>query len=156
MGLLAAGLFLAVYSSGLAPALVSWALIWVGSHCPAHYLVGRLCGIRFTHYVIAPSALSRSGLPAARLLLLPGLRVYKPSLRGAGCVCVAAMYSSGAVSSMSLPWLPVLTLAYGGAQDWVVLALLQALNVAFTLYASPRWGDLRRARLALRGCRGRG
>ena len=152
LGLLALGLALTALSPGNPViALAAWVLLGVGSHCPAHYLVGRICGISFTHYVIAPSALARMRVPlvsglAARSLL-PGLRIDKRSLRKAGRRCVYATLAAGAAASMSVPWAVTLVQLAAGDPYWSLTAGLQVFRIVFTMYFSPRGGDLYRARL---------
>ena len=159
-GLLALGLALVFYPQpSLLLALASWVLLVIGSHCPAHYITGRACGVKFTHYVIAPSALAKSNLPIAKLAealpVLPGIRIEKSSLRGVSCGCLLATYASGALASMIIPWAPAIAVGLTGRGDWLVLAALQTANLVFTAYFSPKWGDLARAIRAWRKCKER-
>jgi hypothetical protein len=62
------------------------------------------------------------------------------------------MLASGTAVSMGLPWFAVV---YGFMQGQSLAAILVAVfavaNVGFTLYFSPRVGDLSRARRVLAG-----
>ena len=149
--LLVMGIAATAFSSGnILVALIAWALLGVGSHCPAHYLVGRICGVRFTHYVLAPSALEKMDVPIisriARMTALPGLRMDREGLHGIGRRCIYATLASGAIASMTVPWAVTLVQIIGGDPLWVATAALQTFRVLFTLRYSPRGGDLYRAR----------
>jgi hypothetical protein len=131
-------------------------ILLVAPHCLTHYIVGRVVGIRFLYYFFSHSALARLPLPlvrplAQRLPLLT-IKVAPYDLLRVPRKRAAAMLASGTVVSMGLPWLAV---AYGFMQGQPVAATLVAVvagaNVAFTLYFSPRVGDLSRARRVLAG-----
>ena len=146
------GIVATMFSPGdVLAALIAWVLLGVGSHCPVHYIVGRLCGVRFTHYVLAPSALERMDVPLvsriAKTSVLPGLRIDRKSLHGVGRRCIYFTLTSGAIASMAVPWTVTLVQAIGGDPLWIVTAILQAFRVLFTLRYSPRGGDLYRARV---------
>ena len=57
------------------------------------------------------------------------------------------MYSSGAVFSMFLPWVVIPTGILVGLPVGILISILTAANVVFTLYFSPRVGDLHNARM---------
>ncbi|MEM3087117.1 MAG: hypothetical protein QXO51_07785 [Halobacteria archaeon] len=77
-------------------------LLFLFSHCIAHWLVGRLLGIRFTHYFVGTSGIARL-LPLPdllqELLVAPGIAVDDESKRTAGRGRLAAMYAAGPVVS---------------------------------------------------------
>jgi hypothetical protein len=81
-----------------------------------------------------------------RLVPVLGLKIDMSSLKSISQNKVRAMYASGAVSSMFLPWLVVpagyaISLPVG-----ILLTLLTVANDVFTLYFSVRVGDLHKAR----------
>lgn len=77
-------------------------LLFLFSHCFAHWFVGRLLGIRFTHYFVGTSSIARL-LPLPdllqELLVIPGIAVDEESQRTAGRRRLAAMYAAGPVLS---------------------------------------------------------
>ena len=118
-------------------------------HCLAHFIVGRLAGIRFSHYEISKPSMTKLRLPfvsavAARLPVLR-LRIDRRSLGTVSRGARAATYSAGAVASMILPFfVPVaafrrLPVAWG-----LGLLLFSLANLCFDLYYSTKAGDLSR------------
>jgi hypothetical protein len=84
---------------------------------------------------------------AMKLVPVLGLKIDKPSLDSVSANRVRAMYASGVVSSMFLPWL---TLPAGFAIAFpfgILLTILTVANDVFTLYFSVQVGDLHHARL---------
>jgi hypothetical protein len=57
------------------------------------------------------------------------------------------MYASGAVFSMFLPWLVIPAGFAVGLTVGILLTILTIANVVFTLYFSPRVGDLHHVRM---------
>ena len=43
--------------------LISWVCLVFFPHCLAHFVVGRLAGIRFTHYALGKSSITKLRLP---------------------------------------------------------------------------------------------
>jgi hypothetical protein len=131
-------------------------ILLLAPHCLTHYLVGRLVGIRFLYYFFSHSALGRLPLPGvrplARRLPLLTIKVAPLDLLRVPRKRAAAMLASGTAVSMGLPWFAVV---YGFMQGQSLAAILVAVfavaNVGFTLYFSPRVGDLSRARRVLAG-----
>lgn len=160
VGLAVAVLLLLPVSAPLPPLLAfvlllaSAILFLVAPHCLAHFLVGRALGVRFLYYFITRSALQRAMPPAlqavARRIPLLAIRIAPHSLKAVSNMRTAAMFAAGTIVSMTLPWVPVgYGLVQGQAPAAMVVALVAAANVGFTLYFSPRVGDLSRARRAL-------
>jgi hypothetical protein len=120
-------------------------------HCLAHYVVGRLAGIRFDYYRLGRSGLANLNLPllsslGSKLPVLT-LKVDRGSLHSVNRWRVSAMFSAGAVASMVLPFLAAI--ASIGHLPWtlsLILISIGAANLLFDLYYSPRAGDLARAR----------
>lgn len=134
--------------------VVAWVCLLFFPHGLAHYLVGRIVGARFRDYTLSKSSISKLKLPilpvlASRLIVLT-LRVDRGAFhlvsRGRRC----AMFASGALASMILPFISALT-SFGHLPIFLseVLLAFSVLNFLFDLYYSPRAGDILRARNAL-------
>ncbi len=131
--------------------LVSWFCLWFFSHDLAHHTVGRVVGVGFRYYFLGRSAITKLDLPIAsnllRLVPVLGLRIDKSSLNSVSPNRVRAMYASGTVSSMFLPWLAIPAGYAVGLTVGVLLTLLALANGVFTLYFSPQVGDLHHVRM---------
>lgn len=129
--------------------LTSWLCLLFFPHCLTHFIVGRLAGVRFSHYVIGKSSITKLRLPVvsavAAVFPLLKLRIDKRSLRSVNDGARAATFASGAVASMILPFL-VPVVAFGRLPvAWSLgLLLLSLANACFDLYYSPKAGDLSR------------
>jgi hypothetical protein len=131
--------------------LVAWFCLWFFSHDLAHHFVGRILGVTFRYYFLGRSAVIRLGLPVIwelmRVVPVLGLKIDKPILSSIPASRVRAMYASGVVSSMLLPWLAIpvgftISLSFG-----ILITLLTLANDVFTLYFTIRVGDLHHARM---------
>ena len=135
----------------LAFIFAGWFCFWFFSHDLAHHIVGRIVGVRFRYYFLGRSTITRLNLPIASNLLkvIPvlGLKIDKSSLKSVSPKRVRAMYSSGAVFSMFLSWVVIPTGILVGLPVGILISILTAANVVFTLYFSPRVGDLHNARM---------
>jgi len=130
--------------------LVAWVCFLFFPHCLTHYLVGRLVGVKFRYYSLGKSSVYKLRIPflsmvASRSRVLT-LNVDRESLQSAGRRGRIAMFSSGAVASMILPFFVALT----SIRDLpmvlsVFLLLLSAGSFAFDLYFSPKVGDISKA-----------
>ncbi len=155
-------LALVLLSSGLVPSglplglyvVVAEVLATYLIHCPAHYLVGRLAGIRFGRMRFGRTSLARALPPsfssAAKLLPVLTLSTVKESLQNVSKRRVALMYQAGTIASVSaaLVIASVATIAEPvvyAALTWLVALAYLAFDVVF----SPRSGDLARARASL-------
>src|SRR5712692_614650 len=130
--------------------LFAWFTLWFFSHDLTHQIVGSLSGIRFRYYFLGRSAIRKLKLPVIPRLMdkIPVLvlKVDQGSMAQASVRARRSMHASGAVVSMGLPWLIVpegfdLGLVWGLFFTALVLG-----NDLFTLYFSPKTGDLYRAR----------
>jgi len=156
-----AGILFAVYLILIAPEvtalllkltmyLVAWVCFLFFSHSLTHYLVGMLVGVRFRYYSFGKSSVYKLGIPflskiASRSTVLT-LRVDGSSLNSVSRGGRIAMFSSGAIASMTLPFL----VAWASVRDLpmvlsVFLLLLSTANMVFDLYFSPKAGDIARA-----------
>jgi len=90
-------------------------------------------------------------LPIASNLLravpVLGLKIDKSSLNSISPNDVQAMYASGVVSSMLLPWVVVPTGYAISLPVGILLTVLTIANDVFTLYFSPQVGDLHHTRM---------
>jgi hypothetical protein len=125
-------------------------------HCPAHYVVGMLLGVRFRAMRLGKTTLARvlpSGLSSAsRLIPIVTLETDKESLARSGRTKVAAMYASGTVASVSSAVAIAAVASLAEPVLYSAIAWLVALGYfLFDLLFSPKSGDLYRAKKALRG-----
>ena len=131
--------------------LVAWFCLWFFSHDLAHHIVGRIFGIGFRYYFLGRSATIKLGLPiisnVMRLVPVLGLKIDRPSLNSISRNRVRAMYASGALSSMFLPWLVVPAGYTIALPVGILFTILTLANDVFTLYFSVRVGDLHHARM---------
>jgi len=116
-------------------------------HGLAHYITGRLVGVRFKYYFLTKSAVSKLKLPLfstlANQLPVLALKIDRASLRSVSNGRRAVMFASGAVASMVLPFIvPVASIGRVPLVFSVVLFLVGAANAAFDLYYSPKAGDI--------------
>ena len=134
--------------------LAAWFCLWFFSHDLAHHIVGRIVGISFRYYFLGRSAITKLNLPIVSSLLtvvpVLGLKIDKSGLNSISQNKVRAMYASGAVSSMLLPWVVVPTGYAISLPAGILLTILTIANDVFTLYFSPRVGDLHHARVVRR------
>ncbi len=134
-------------------ALTAFLTLWFFPHTLTHYITGTMLGIRFRYYFIGRSSIRKIGgvfsMIAGRLPVL-GIRVEVESLRRARPVSRLIMFSSGAIASSLLPYIPS-TILYSADKLWgTPLLALATLNLAFTMYFSPKVGDIRRGLDSLR------
>src|SRR5256712_72433 len=129
----------------------AWFCFWFFSHDLAHHIVGRIVGVSFRYYFLGRSAITKMSLPIASNLLravpVLGLKIDKSSLNSISPNNVRAMYVSGAVSSMLLPWVVVPTGYAISFPVGILLTILTLANDVFTLYFSPQAGDIHQARM---------
>ncbi len=131
--------------------LYAWFCLWFFSHGLTHHIVGRLGGIKFQYYFLGRSAITKLKLPVVCGILkqIPVLvlKVDRKTAAQASTGARRRMYASGALASMILPWL-VIPSSYTIGPIWVgyFFTLLVVGNDVFTLYFSPKTGDLYRAR----------
>ena len=117
-------------------------------HCLAHFIVGTIVGIKFDYYSIRESSISRLNLPISgpRIPVL-SLKVNRESLKHTNPFGRAAMFASGAIVSVLLPFIVVASALPNIPQlPGMLLLILAIANAAFDLYYSPRAGDFSRMR----------
>ncbi len=129
----------------------AWFCLWFFIHDLTHHIVGRLSGIRFQYYFLGRSSIRKLKLPIISSLMehIPVLvlKIERESFKRASPGARRWMHASGAFASMVLPWI-IVPSGFTVGPYWVgtLLALLVIGNVLFTLYFSPKTGDIHRAR----------
>jgi hypothetical protein len=119
-------------------ALIVAAGLWaVSLHCPVHWLVGRLVGIRFTDYFLG-------GPPPPR----PGLKTDYGTYLRAAPARRAWMHASGALATKCAPFLALAFWPASGAPWWSAAALvgLGAFQIATDISLSVKSSDWKRFR----------
>jgi len=129
--------------------LISWLCLVFFPHCLTHLIVGSFAGVRFSHYEIGKSSITKLRLPVvsavASAFPLLTLRIDRRSLGSVNDGARAAAFASGAAASMILPFLvPVFAFRRLPVAWTLGLLLLSLANVCFDLYYSPKAGDLSR------------
>ena len=162
-GILAAGLALKAsrseHSSAIAVSemLLAWVLLYFCSHAIAHWLVGRVLGIRFLFYTVGGTGNPEGWPPGLRWIFehLPflGVQSEKLSMQAATPAARALMWSAGVTSSAVLPALAAFW-AWRSGVPWsgrfCLFALFWALGTLASNWRS-RSGDYSKARRALSG-----
>jgi hypothetical protein len=133
-------------------ALVFAGLDWsLAVHSPAHWVVGRLVGIRFTHYALAGS------LPFVGRFLpaYPTAKVDYESYLRAPPLRRALMHAAGALATKLAPFLALAFYPVTEAPAWAawVLVAYGALQILTDVAFSVRTSDWKRVRRELRVAR---
>jgi hypothetical protein len=160
-GLVAAYLALAAARSAhsttgaLVSMAVGWVLLYFCCHAIAHWVVGRILGIRFAFYTVGGTGNPEGWHAGLRWLFehLPffGVQTEKASMQKASPIARAIMWSAGVTSSAVVPTLGALW-AWRSGVPWSKLFFLVALFWAVGTLASNwtnRTGDYSKARRAL-------
>jgi hypothetical protein len=142
-------------TSAVVAVVVGWVLLYFCCHAIAHWVVGRILGIRFAFYTVGGTG-NPEGWPAGLRWLfehLPffGVQTEKASMQKASPIARAIMWSAGVTSSAVVPTLGALW-AWCSGVPWSKLLFLVALFWAVGTLASnwtSRAGDYSKARRAL-------
>ncbi len=128
--------------AGAGLALVFAALAWSATfHVPAHWLVGRVVGMRFLAYYV------RDLIPP-----VPGLKIdYETYLRVAP-ESRAWMHASGAIASKIAPFVALAFWPASGAPGWAAwaIAMYGLLIIGTDVFISTRKSDWKRFRREMR------
>ncbi len=133
--------------------LFTWFTLWFFSHDLTHHITGSIVGIKFQYYFLGRSAIIKLALPLIPRLMehvpVLVLKIDKVSLGKASVAARRWMHASGAIVSMVAPVL-ILPTIYSTGPIWVgaLFTSLVVGNGLFTLYFSPKSGDLFRAKMA--------
>ncbi len=135
--------------------LLGWLLLYFFSHAIAHWIVGRLVGIRFLFYTVGGTGNPEGWPPGLRWIFehLPflGVQTEKLSMQSASPRARAIMWSAGVTASAIMPTLGVVWAWLGGVPGsrlFLVFAVFWALGTLASNWTS-RTGDYSKARRAL-------
>lgn len=135
--------------------LISWFCFWYFPHCLAHYIVGKILGIKFLYYFVGRSSLTKMNLPLVTSILkvvpVLGIKIDKKSSSNISRRKMAAMYASGVLASMLCPLIPfIYSLTQLDHLAIIFVGVLSFGNIAFTTYFSSKVGDFSKAFKTLR------
>ena len=135
--------------------IAGYVLIYFTSHSSAHYLVGRLGGIMFTHYSVGGSSHASIYPPVVRQIFerLPFLKVHtnSQSLKSADPTAKALMFGAGIVSTVVLSSLAALFAFRADVPGSLSLLIFNVIWQVSSLIAEMRQGgDLAKAAKAFR------
>jgi hypothetical protein len=135
--------------------LLAWVLLYFCSHAIAHWLVGRVVGIRFLFYTVGGTGNPEGWPPGLRWIFerLPffGVQTERLSMQQASPGAKALMWSAGVTSSAIIPTLGAFWSWLSGvpwSRLFFVFALFWALGTLASNWTS-RTGDYAKARRAL-------
>ena len=132
--------------------LASFGLLTYFSHCLAHFIVGKIIGLKFSYYVFGASLKTNSQVIRRLDELLPrlGIRLTSESRKNATHRQRVLVFSSGVITSTLLPLIPV-TIGYLTLPNPMrtIPLLLWIAYVIFGAYFSPRFGDLSRIKVPI-------
>lgn len=133
--------------------LAGYLLIYFSTHAPAHWLVGRLGGIRFTHYSVGGSTHASAYPPGMRQVFerLPFFAAHtdKASLQAASPIAKALMFGAGMTSSVVCCALAALWCWQMRVPGGLLLFIVNAIWFAAAVFADMRRGDYAKAARAV-------
>jgi hypothetical protein len=135
--------------------IAGYLLIYFNSHSSAHYLVGRLGGIMFSHYSVGGSSHASSYPPVMRQIFerLPFFtaHIVSQSLKSADPTAKALMFGAGIVSTVLLSSLAALFAFRADVPGALILLIFNVIWQVSSLIAEMRQGgDLAKAAKAFR------
>ena len=135
--------------------IAGYLLIYFTSHASAHYLVGRLGGIMFSHYSVGGSSHASAYPPIVRQIFerLPFLKAHtnSQSLKSADSTAQALMFGAGIVSTVVLCSLAALFAFRADVPGGLSLLIFNVIWQVSSLIAEMRQGgDLAKAAKAFR------
>jgi hypothetical protein len=145
--------------AAVAGTVVAWVLLYFCCHAIAHWMVGRILGIRFAFYTVGGTG-NPEGWPVGLRWLfehLPffGVQTEKVSMQKASPMAKAIMWSAGVTSSAVVPTLGALCAWRSGVPGSKLFLLFSLGWAAGTLASNwrSRNGDYSKARRALSSSR---
>lgn len=154
---LATARFTSSKAAAIAAMIFAWTLLYFLCHGIAHWLVGRLVGIRFAFYTIGGTGNPEAYPAGLRWVFehLPffGVQTEKASMQSASPVAKAIMWSAGVTSSAIVPTLSAVWAWHFGvpaSKPFLVFAVIWASATLASNWTS-RTGDYSKARRALGG-----
>ncbi len=140
----------------VAAMLAGWVLLYFCCHAIAHWLVGRVLGIRFAFYTIGGTGNPQGWPVGLRWVFehLPflGVQTEKSSMQTASPLAKAVMWSAGVTASAVVPTAAVLwawRTGVAGAKLFSLFALGWSIGTLASNWTS-RTGDYAKARRCLR------
>jgi hypothetical protein len=135
--------------------IAGYGLIYFTTHSSVHYMMGRLGGIRFSHYSIGGSAYASSYPPVMRQIFerLPFFAVHtdRESLRSASRLARGLMFASGIAGTVLFCSLAAWFAFRANVPGGLMLLIVNGVWQVSSLIAELRpGGDLARAANALR------
>ena len=135
--------------------IAGYLLIYFTAHSSAHYLVGRLGGIMFSHYSVGGSSHASSYPPGMRQIFerLPFLKAHtnSQSLKSAHPTAQALMFGAGIISTVVLSSLAALFAFRADVPGSLSLLIFNLVWQVSSLIAEMRQGgDLAKAAKAFR------
>ena len=135
--------------------IAGYLLIYFTSHSSAHYLVGRLGGILFSHYSVGGSSHASSYPPVMRQIFerVPFLKAHinSQSLKSADPTAQALMFGAGIVSTVVFSSLAALFAFRADVPGALILLIFNVIWQVSSLIAEMRQGgDLAKAAKAFR------
>ncbi len=135
--------------------VAGWVLLYFCCHAIAHWLVGRLLGIRFAYYTVGGTG-NPEGWPGGLRWVfehLPffGVQTEKASMQKASPMARAIMWSAGVTSSAVVPTLGAAwawRAGVAGSKVFMLFALFWAAGTLASNWTS-RSGDFSKARRAV-------
>jgi hypothetical protein len=135
--------------------LLAWILLYFSCHAIAHWLVGRVVGIRFLHYTVGGTGNPEGWPRGVRWIFerLPffGVQTEKASMVKASPQAKAFMWSAGVTSSATVPAVGILWAWTSGVPLsglFLVVAIAWSLGTFASNWRSET-GDYAKARRAL-------
>jgi hypothetical protein len=135
--------------------LFSLFCLWYFPHTLAHFLVGKMVGIRFRHFFLGRSGVTKLRWPVNKVLkYIPvfGVRIERLNFREVLKKKKVWMFWAGPIVSMVLPFLVPFTLfLYGHKTLTAIFLVIAAANLLFTSYFSPKVGCIDKAKRTTTG-----
>jgi hypothetical protein len=134
--------------------VVAQALTTILVHCPAHYVVGRALGIRFSRIGIgrstATKALPKSLKRVGSLLVVFTLRMDSSSRKTTPPTRLRLMFLAGVSASLASAFIFALAVGLAGNYGAGLVAWIFAIAyLASDILLSPKTGDVMRARAVI-------
>jgi len=135
--------------------IAGYLLIYLTSHSSAHYVVGRLCGIKFTHYSVGGSNHASSYPPVMRQIFeqLPffAAHIDPQPLKSVQPAAKALMFGAGIVSTVLFCSLAALFAFRANVPGGLILLIVNVIwQVSSLIVEMRQGGDLAKAAKAFR------
>jgi hypothetical protein len=146
-------------ATAISTMLLAWVLLYFSCHAIAHWLVGRVVGIRFLHYTVGGTTNPQGWPPGLRWIFehLPffGVQTEKASMQKVSPTAIALMWSAGVTSSAIIPalamfwaWRSTLVARAPASRIFFLVAVVWAIGTLASNWTS-RTGDFSKAKRAL-------